>query len=70
LERVNAGLAHDDGNGELANTLVDFVSCPALSDSLVEQQLRERLSAELARPNPAFNADPNRRAFGRAGGAG
>jgi hypothetical protein len=23
-----------------------------------------------APPNPAFNTDPNRRAFGRAGGAG
>jgi hypothetical protein len=70
LERVNAALAHDDGIGELANTLADFVTRPPFTDSVMELQLRERLSAELARPNPAFDADPDRRAFGRDGGAG
>jgi hypothetical protein len=70
LERLNAALAHDDGIGELANTLADFVTRPPFTDSVMELQLRERLSAELARPNPAFDADPDRRAFGRDGGAG
>jgi hypothetical protein len=50
LERVNAALTHDDGYGELANALAAFVTSPPFNDSAVEQQLRERLSAELARP--------------------
>jgi hypothetical protein len=64
FERLDAALTRDNREGDLAKALIAFVACPPFVDSVAEQQLRERLNAELSRPGPAFNADPNRRTFG------
>ncbi len=60
LDLVGTALDRCDGSLDLVDAIAEFTGSPSFNESAEEQGLRERLRAELSRPDPALNAAASR----------